>query len=372
MSTDTIWKLEDHTAAKHEILKRYLSAWFPILAGSPFNGRLVLIDGFAGPGVYADGEPGSPIIILDTLVNHSLFHRHSRTEFVLVFVEQDQNRFSSLKHQVAQFWRSHDGQPTNVKVHVVHSDFADTTERILAGIASKNRNLAPTFAFVDPFGWKGVGMDLICRLLAFDRCEVFFNLMYDSFNRFVTGNTAQAVKRQIVELYGTENCLNVDGLPPDKRRRFLHELYETQLRTVGGFDYVRRFEMIREDGHNVSTLFHGTRSLTGLRVMKDAMWKVDKVNGMRFSDRDAGMSTLFGDEPNYQELRRLIVERFGGGGFVSIPEIEKFVLVDTPFASTHYKKQVLKPLQLEGLLEVQGQRSKGTFPDRVTVRVLPA
>lgn len=102
------------------------------------------------------------------------------------------------------------------------------------------------------------------------------------------------------------------------------------------------------------------------------MWKVDKVNGMRFSDRDAGMSTLFGDEPNYQELRRLIVERFGGGGFVSIPEIEKFVLVDTPFASTHYKKQVLKPLQLEGLLEVQGQRSKGTFPDRVTVRVLPA
>jgi hypothetical protein len=29
--TDTIWKLEPHTGAKHRILGRYLDAWFPIL-----------------------------------------------------------------------------------------------------------------------------------------------------------------------------------------------------------------------------------------------------------------------------------------------------------------------------------------------------
>ncbi len=43
------WDLEDHTRAKHEILRRYLNAWFPILAQGGFP-RMVLIDGFAGPG----------------------------------------------------------------------------------------------------------------------------------------------------------------------------------------------------------------------------------------------------------------------------------------------------------------------------------
>ena len=28
---DTIWEIEPHTQAKHEILRRYLGAWFPIL-----------------------------------------------------------------------------------------------------------------------------------------------------------------------------------------------------------------------------------------------------------------------------------------------------------------------------------------------------
>ena len=47
----TIWPLEPHTKAKHEILKYYLGAWFPILAKG--SGRIVYIDGFAFLGYYA-------------------------------------------------------------------------------------------------------------------------------------------------------------------------------------------------------------------------------------------------------------------------------------------------------------------------------
>lgn len=60
--TETVWRIEAHTNAKHRILRGYLDAWLPIMSAN--NGRLVYIDGFAGPGVYADGEPGSPIIAL--------------------------------------------------------------------------------------------------------------------------------------------------------------------------------------------------------------------------------------------------------------------------------------------------------------------
>jgi three-Cys-motif partner protein len=39
---------DEHTLAKHDILREYLEAWLPIM--SKWNRRLLLIDGFAGPG----------------------------------------------------------------------------------------------------------------------------------------------------------------------------------------------------------------------------------------------------------------------------------------------------------------------------------
>lgn len=64
----TTWPLEPHTSAKHEIMRRYLGGWFPILGSA--HRRIVFIDGFAGPGVYDHGQHGSPVIALNTLLNH--------------------------------------------------------------------------------------------------------------------------------------------------------------------------------------------------------------------------------------------------------------------------------------------------------------
>ena len=51
-----IWDLLPHTATKHEILRLYLGAWFPIL-GIGTARELYYFDGFAGPGEYIGGEP---------------------------------------------------------------------------------------------------------------------------------------------------------------------------------------------------------------------------------------------------------------------------------------------------------------------------
>ena len=54
---DTIWPIEPHTLAKHEILRRYLETWYPILCR--YNTHVVYIDGFCGSGRYKGGEPAS-------------------------------------------------------------------------------------------------------------------------------------------------------------------------------------------------------------------------------------------------------------------------------------------------------------------------
>src|SRR5215469_13110304 len=65
---DMLWAIEPHTSAKHDILRKYLDAWLPILG--KFNQKTVYIDGFSGPGEYRDGEPGSPIIALEAASCH--------------------------------------------------------------------------------------------------------------------------------------------------------------------------------------------------------------------------------------------------------------------------------------------------------------
>ena len=97
----TIWEIEPHTAAKHELLKHYLGAWFPILASR--EKRIIFLDGFAGPGIYSDDSPGSPIIALNTLLNHGAFPRCNGCEFVFLFIEQDPARFERLQTEIRQF-----------------------------------------------------------------------------------------------------------------------------------------------------------------------------------------------------------------------------------------------------------------------------
>ena len=73
--------MEEHTRAKHELLKKYLEAWFPILAIQGHQERVIFLDGFAGPGIYDGGEPGSPVIALETLINHNSFSQLAGTTF---------------------------------------------------------------------------------------------------------------------------------------------------------------------------------------------------------------------------------------------------------------------------------------------------
>ena len=67
--SEVLWERKPHTGAKHDILRRHLNAWFPIL--TRWNERVGFIDGFAGPGEYLGGEPGSPAIALKAAISHA-------------------------------------------------------------------------------------------------------------------------------------------------------------------------------------------------------------------------------------------------------------------------------------------------------------
>ncbi|MEV7447046.1 three-Cys-motif partner protein TcmP [Streptomyces sp. NPDC091204] len=356
----TLWELEPHTRAKHDLLRRYLGGWFPVL--SAYNGRIVFLDGFAGPGAYENGEPGSPLIALDALLTHAYFPRMS-CEFLFFFCEADPKRFESLKELIEVYKAENYPWPSNVKVEAVNSPFEQTATDLLSHLSTQKKRLAPTFAFVDPFGFSGLPMNLLADLLSFSRCELFVNYMVDFVNRFAgAGN----VDHHLTELFGTDEYKHAASLRGKERQQFLHDLYQRQLSEVCGLTYVQSFAMINRTGHIGYYLFHGTRDVKGVELMKDAMWKVDPGGGFTFSDRLAGQDVLFTEvDIDVTPLRAALLREFAGRT-VNISRLEEFTLVNTPYRKTHLRKPVLSPLEREGLIQV-GRPGRSGFPEGTRV-----
>ncbi|MER7894350.1 three-Cys-motif partner protein TcmP [Micromonospora sp. NPDC094482] len=362
----TLWELDPHTKAKHDILRQYLAGWFPVL--STYHGRVVFLDGFAGPGRYKNGEPGSPLIALSTLLDHSYFPRMKDCEFLFIFCEQGRDRADNLKEEIQRFADERGGDwPSNVKVSIKNNEFEQTAQDILETLKTQKAQLAPTFAFVDPFGVTGLPMDLLADLLSFNRCELFVNYIVNTAVRFATSGQ---IDDRFRELYGTEDFLRAEGLQGQARLQFLHDLYERQLKERCGFDYVQSFGMMNNTGNIIYYLFYGTRNTKGLQLMKDAMWRVDAGGGYTFSDRLAGQDILFTEGDLVSEpLRAALLDKFAGRT-VLVDELEGYVLVHTPYRPAHLRKYVLSPLEKAGAISVDRPGRSG-FPagrTRITFR----
>jgi hypothetical protein len=69
---------------KHELIRCYLNGWYPKLG--TWARRVLYVDTHAGRGRYESGDPGSPVLALQTLLRHS--HREkllSASEFNFLF-----------------------------------------------------------------------------------------------------------------------------------------------------------------------------------------------------------------------------------------------------------------------------------------------
>lgn len=355
-SKPTVWKQMPHTAAKHQILQHYLDAWFPILGSQ--RGRVLLIDGFAGPGIYANGEKGSPFIALDRLLGRADLERLRTCQFVFLFNEARPDRFQSLRDSEEAYRRSRGGYPQNVIVNTFGRSFDDLVTFVLEQVG--DAQLAPTFAFLDPFGYKGIAMSRISSLLSAPSCELFAYFDVNSAIRFAGKGIVDHV---LHELFGTDEFMQAPASGP-MREQFLVNLYTRQLRDVAGFPYVQHFRMIGANGKPICYLFFATRHLRGLDRMKTAMWKVAPTGSYSFSDRFAGQDVLLGlDTLDTTPLRDALLAKFGGQT-VPVSLVETYVVSETPFlASSHLKRATLKPMQEQGLITSPNQKKRNTYPD---------
>ena len=281
------WHIEPHTQAKHEILRYYLGAWFPIIATikpswfptlGTFKRRLLYVDGFAGPGEYKDGGDGSPIIALNVAKNHKHKDKLLRpnVELVFFFIEVDKARFENLEGKLAELQL-----PPNFRVEKKCDSFENVFGSALAEIEEQSKHLAPSFVFIDPFGITGFPMSLIKRLSQQRRSEALITFNYQALNRWFLQDKSK--HKHLDELYGSGDWRPALDIPDSKEREaYLREAYQNALENLGW--KVRPFQMKNKHNQTQYYLFFTTSNWLGMLVMKQAMWTAAPTGDFQYSD----------------------------------------------------------------------------------------
>lgn len=351
------WSIEPHTRAKHEILRRYLGAWFPILASG--HTRIVYVDGFCGPGRYENGEQGSPLIALDQALKHGERLRSKKVTFW--FMDQDVDRVSSLKAEIGKV-----PLPNNFYCQVQHSSFEKEFRDMLDWLDVNRRELAPTFAFIDPFGIKGVPYDLICRLLRKHSTEVLIYFAEDAVNRWLAHPDSK-IRQIICDLFGTDKVFDVSR--QQNRAMALRLLYQKQLARCA--KYVRYFEMRNSRDRTIYCLFFASNHPLGHKKMKEAFWAVDPTSGFQFSDATSPEQLVMFENDPSEELASILCHAFSGKR-TTVEAVFRYVDDCTPYLERH-GRAALRALEAMGRINVSttkpnGAKRKGnTYPKDLDV-----
>ncbi len=359
---EVIWELEPHTKAKHEILRYYLGAWFPILAS--VHSRVVYVDGFAGPGEYKGGESGSPVIALEVAKNHMHASKYFK-KISFLFIEKDNRRADHLEKLINVM-----SLPSNYKVRVERGSFEVSISSILDDITKREKKLAPSFFFIDPFGPDGFPISLMAKIADQPRSEVLINFSYQPLNQWFLQDEK---KHNVVDgLFGGNVWRKVLSISdPKEKEEYLRQTYQEALQKLGW--RIRPFKMVNRYNQTQYYLFFATKNPLGMLAMKRAMWKAAPGGEFSYYDiSNPSQARLLDGAFDEVYAGQLAEEIFNNNKGSSVPKrsLIKNDLAWDPICLERHLTNALRILEKDNpprIIDVANRNRKGTYPDQCVI-----
>jgi three-Cys-motif partner protein len=317
-----IWDCDPHTLAKHQILTEYLDTWLPTLLSH--WGRVTYAEGFAGSGVYTNGEAGSPIKALRVFARHRSLLGQEGKRVDTVLIEETKSHFDQLVIELAKARSSLGSLPPGlIWPSPRRGDHVDELLPALAELGALNE---PVFAFLDSFGSPDVPLETARAIGKAPASEVLITFGTRYLIQFGTGEKERAEGDRA---FGSTDWRQVFNLPGTQKKAFLVNAYRQAL-SRAGFQFVTSFELLDEGSHPLH-LVHATSHIEGLKKMKNAMWRVDKIQGRQFRD-PANADQLALDvqlDPDYAPLRSELLTRLDEYGTQTVGQLQEYTVRET-------------------------------------------
>ncbi len=344
--------------AKHQLLRRYLDGWFPILTS--VHGRVIYVDCHAGRGIHETGQQGSPILALQRLRDHQLRAQIlDSTEVQFVFFENDLTNYERLCREIESLGEL----PSNITVDIFQEDYEEHLRHLVDTMNQHNQALAPSFAFVDPFGFT-LSMELLNDLLAFPRCELLINFMFRYVNMAIH-HPAQASNMD--SLFGCQDWRELVNIENSHEREYeTIALFSHQLKA----EFVTHINMVGDNKVLKYVLLHASNHPRGRELMKESMWAVVPDGSFTAFERDTpDQLILIEPKPSLEPLKDLLWENFAGRQ-VRMKEIYDWLLQEW-YLKKHIH-QVLREYRNQGFVNFSDYGKRFGFGNSPLVSFPPA
>lgn len=352
----------EQSVIKSEIVVAYFTAWAQIIAKRAV--RIGYFDLYSGPGRYGKGQKSTPLLLLETAVKNPKI----ASRLVSVFNDKNPDYTQSLQAEIDRL------PGVNALKHnpqVITGDVQELVERF-----AEIRTI-PAISFIDPWGYKGLSMDLIHAMIKDWACEVVF---FFNDNRINMGINNPRVRHRMEALFGSVRLAslrkNVAGMRPRQREVAVHRAIEDALHEMGA-SYLVSFRFRRADGRLSHSINFVSKHELGYGIMKEIMAKrglVDQDGVSRFEhiQRSAGIQLLLDYERPLDRLMDDLQVRFAGQS-LSVKALFDKHNVGTDFIMPNYKEAIRR---LEAQRKVTCSRDaehrpKGSLADHIIVSFPP-
>jgi three-Cys-motif partner protein len=279
-----------------------------------------------------------------------------KVELYFLFVEKRREFVENLRSVV-----SGSSWPPQIKWNAEQGTFEEKVGGILGDLRRKGQILAPTFAFIDPFGATGLPYSVVAEILSYPKCEVLLNLDSDGIGRLITAQEFEKNQENLVSLFGDQSWKELNpSQPMGKLAAAVLALYKKRLRSLPHVRYVFAFAMNSREGQLNYHLVFASQHPLGLEKMKEAMKAVDNTGSYSFSDDTVGQEQLFDFNAPADWAAKM---QFALGGLPRpYSEFRDYALNETPFVNP---KAMFKALNNIGKLQVnwRGRPAKSGFPE---------
>ena len=351
----------EQSRIKAAIVAKYFWAWAKIVLRKQ-PGRIAYVDLFSAPGRYKDSTNSTSLLVLERAVADP----DMRERLVTIFNDSHQENVASLRAEIRR---------------IPGIDLLKNCSTVEMGTVGENTvqelakiHLVPTFLFADPWGYKGLSLELFGTFLKHWGCDCVF---FFNYNRINPGLANEVVKEHMDALFGEVQAEwlrgTLAGLPPREREAAMVEALCEALGGLGA-KYVLPFCFKNDSGARTSHhLVFATKHPLGYGIMKDIMANASSeqqqgVASFGYCPASAIHPLLFELNRPLDDLEEMLLREFGGRTLTK-QEIYDQHNIGRPYTMKNYRSVLLR-MEERGVIRTEPpppKRRKNTLPDHVRI-----
>lgn len=327
---DFFEKQKEQSLIKSEIVKKYFWAWGKIIScRAP---KIAYIDLYSGPGVYEDGSKSTPVLVLENALRDELM----RQKLVTIFNDTNPKYTASLEKVISEIPNISKLKikPTVTNI-TVGQDLVDELKSLI---------LVPTLLFVDPWGYKGLTLELIGSVLKNWGCDCIFFFNYVRIN---AGLYNKKFICHIDSIFGRNGAQELRKVIKQtkfyKREEVILSYLKEALKEIGG-EFVISFKFYKSEKRLTSHfLIFVSKNVLGYKIMKGIMAEFSShkyQNVATFEYNPHPVDYGFFQPTPLDDLKKDLLIKYSGMK-LTVEEIFQTHNVGTPYIESNYKEALL-------------------------------